>query len=79
MPEHRAVFLDRDGTIVEDPPPGYLTLRQARERAFNAKTQASQGRETIPKLPGVPGDGRLSPRGSGIGAESALARTICGG
>jgi len=24
MPERRAVFLDRDGTIVEDPPPGYL-------------------------------------------------------
>ena len=24
MPEHRAAFLDRDGTIVEDPPPGYL-------------------------------------------------------
>jgi len=24
MPERRAVFLDRDGTIVADPPPGYL-------------------------------------------------------
>src|SRR2546421_11812362 len=26
MPEgrHRAVFLDRDGTIVDDPPPGFL-------------------------------------------------------
>src|SRR5256885_7400976 len=26
MPDgpHRAVFLDRDGTIVDDPPPGYL-------------------------------------------------------